>query len=229
MADVPLAFFILATAVLIYLFMIHRKPGLIVLSGLTAGLAAWTKNEGSVFVMATAIALFAAYFREKPWRMLSLFAMGLVGPLAIVLYFKLFLAPPSDVLSNGLERSIHQVLDISRHAEIARFFWGQFLSFGDWGIPGLATAIVPALLIYYLVVHATIKKEARSAYFAGITMLVIQGLGYYGIYLITPYDLTWHLDYSVTRIFLQVFPMVSFLILCACRTPENIFESNPSS
>ncbi len=229
MADVPLAFFILATAILIYLFVVHKEPGLVVLSGLTAGLAAWTKNEGSVFVLAAAVGLFVAFFRNKPWRVLSLYVIGLALPLGIVLYFKLFLAPPSDVLSNGLVRSLHQVLDIARHVEILQFFWGQFIGFGSWDIAGVATAIIPVLLIYYLLFRAPINKEHRPAYIAGFTMLAVQALGYYGIYLITPYDLTWHLSYSVTRIFLQVFPMVSFLILCASRPPESIFGSIPAS
>ncbi len=226
MADVPLAFLILATAILIYLFAIQRKPALVVLAGFTAGLAAWTKNEGAVFVIGTGIALVVAFFRCQPWRVILWYVIGLAFPFAIVLYFKLFLAPPSDVLSNGLARSIQQVLDISRHAEILGFFRDQFFGFGAWGILGLSAGIIPVLLIYYLVLHARITEEHRPAFLAGITMLIVQTVGYYGIYLITPYNLTWHLTYSVTRIFLHVFPMITFLILCASRTPESIFGSN---
>ena len=57
-------------------------------------------------------------------------------------------------------------------------------------------------------------------------MLVIQALGYYAIYLITPYDLTWHLSYSIERIALQIFPLVAFLILSASRSPESVFDSH---
>ena len=55
-------------------------------------------------------------------------------------------------------------------------------------------------------------------------MLIVQALGYYAIYLITPYDLTWHLQYSIDRIFLQIFPLIAFLILSASRSPESVFD-----
>ena len=42
-------------------------------------------------------------------------------------------------------------------------------------------------------------------------MLAIQMLGYYGAYLVSPYDLAWHLSYSSTRIVLQMFPLLLFL------------------
>ncbi len=136
MADIPLAFFILATGTLIYLYVLHKKPGLLALAGLTAGLAAWTKNEGSVIVIAAGLGLVIAFFREKPLRTLGAYALGLVLPLAVVLYFKFFIAPPSDVLSNGVARSIAQVLDPSRHAEILRFLLGRIHRFRQVGDSG---------------------------------------------------------------------------------------------
>jgi hypothetical protein len=226
MADLPLAFFILATGVLIYFFVLYRKPGLIALAGLSAGLAAWTKNEGSLFEIATGLALLLAFFRRKPLRILAWYAVGLALPLAIVLYFKLFLAPPSDVLSNGPARSIAQALDLPRHVQILQSFWGEIRTFGSWKITGLSLGIIPILLIYYLLFRSPVPREHRPAYVAGITMLVVQALGYYVIYLITPYDLTWHLYYSAQRVVLQIFPLMLFLILAASRIPESVFESN---
>lgn len=226
LADLPLAFFILATGILIYLFVLHRKPGLLVLAGLTAGLAAWTKNEGSVFVLATGLGLLAALLRKKTWRLLLWPALGLAFPLAIVLFFKLFLAPPSDVLSNGPGRSIQQVLDAARHAEILRYFWKETIRFGNWKVPGLSLGIIPVLLLYLVLSQTKIDKSLLNAYLAIVMILVLQVLGYYAAYLISPYDLTWHLSYSLQRIFLQVFPLLAFLILSIARTPEALFETN---
>lgn len=226
MADMPLAFYILSTGVLIYLFVLHHKPALLILAGLTAGLGAWTKNEGSLFVIAAALALGIAFFRQKPFRVLSWYAMGLALPIAVVLYFKLFLAPPSDVLTSGPVRSISQVLDISRHTLILQSFWGEIKGFGIWGISEISIGIIPVLLIYYLLFRTGMVRDHRPAYIAGITMLVVQALGYYIIYLITPYDLTWHLYYSAERVILQIFPLMLFLILSACRRPESVFDSN---
>ena len=226
MADLPLAFFILSTAILIYFYFVYKKPALIALVGLTAGLAAWTKNEGTLFVVAAGIGLMMASLREKPWRVLFWYALGLAFPFAIVIFFKLFLAPPSDVLSNGAARSIQQILGIPRHLEILQYLGRELFYFGGWTN---LFGIMPVLLVYFLLFRLPVDKELRPAYIAGITMLAVQLLGDYGVYLITPYDLTWHLSYSIERIVLQIFPVIAFLILCASQTPENIFEGSPKS
>jgi hypothetical protein len=226
LADLPLAYFFLATGILIYLYVLYRKPGLIVLAGLTAGLAAWMKNEGSVFVIATAAALAVAFLRQKPWRVELWYILGLAIPMAFVLYFKLSLAPPSDVLSNGPVRSFAQIADLSRHLEILRFFWGQFLSFGGWSVATRPIGIIAILLVYLMLAREPLVKERYPMVMASIAMLGIQTLGYYGVYLITPYNLTWHLRFSIERICLQLFPLIAFVILSAAHSPETIFKGN---
>ena len=226
LADLPLAYFFLAAGILIYLYILYRKPGLLILTGLTAGLAAWMKNEGSVFVIATAVALAISLLRQKPWRALLWYTAGLAIPMAFVLYFKFFLAPPSDVLSNGPARSLAQIAELSRHFEIIRYFAGQLLTFGGWTLLALPIGIIAILLVYLIVAREPLSRERAPLVIASSAMLGIQMLGYYGVYLITPYDLTWHLSFSVERIFLQIFPLLAFVILSAARTPETIFRGN---
>jgi hypothetical protein len=223
MADVPLAFYILATAVLIYLYVLHKNPGLLVVAGLTTGFAAWTKNEGSAFVIAVLAGLALAFGRSRRWSVFLWWALGLAPPLAAVLYFKLRLAPPSDVLSSGPSRSIQQILDPARHFEILRYFWGEITGFGNWGIAWLPLGIMGILALYFLLFRAPIPTAVRPAFKVGLTLLTVQAAGYYGIYLITPYDLAWHLSYSSTRVLLQVFPLILFLVLAASATPESVY------
>ncbi len=224
LADLPLAYFFLATAVLIYLYVVHRKPALIVLAGITAGLGAWMKNEGSVFVLATGLALFAAFLRDKPWRVLFWYAVGLAIPMAVVLYFKLFLAPPSDVLSNSPSRIATQILTPSWHLEILRFFGTELLVFGDWLFFGLPVSVMLVLLVYLVLARETFSTERAPMLVAAVILLAVQMLGYYAVYVITPYDLTWHLTTSVSRVFLQVFPLIAFFVFIATQTPETIFR-----
>ena len=205
-ADLPLAYFFLSTVVLIYFYTSSRKPGLLILAGFMAGLAAWTKNEGSLFVLVILPALFIAFFRQNPWRVLGWYLLGLAFPLIIVLYFKEFLAPPSDVLGNGIARSIQQALDVSRHITILKSFGADILSFGGWGI-----GILPILLAYALIFKLAPSSELRLAYLAIGLILILQTIGYYGIYLITPYDLQWHIDFSLGRLVFQLY--VPFLFL----------------
>jgi hypothetical protein len=126
--------------------------------------------------------------------------------LITVLYFKEFLAPPSDVLGSGMARSIQQALDLSRHMIILKSFGADFLSFGGWGV-----GILPILLAYALIFKLAPASELRSAYLAIGLILVLQTLGYYGIYLITPYDLQWHIDFSLSRLVFQLYVPLLFL------------------
>ncbi len=225
MADVPLAFYILATGVLIYLYVRERKPGLLALAGLSAGLAAWTKNEGSLFVIAASVAVVVAVGRSQRFRAAASYLAGLALPLAVVLYFKLRLAPPSDVLSSGPTRSLEQILDPTRHVQIVKFVWGALLEFGAWGVAALPLGILVVLAVYFLLFRAPIGKDLRPAFLAGIVMLLIQAAGYYGIFLITPYDLAWHLSYSTNRLILQLYPLITFLVLASAATPEAVLAS----
>jgi len=85
-------------------------------------------------------------------------------------------------------------------------FAADFLSFGGWGI-----GILPILLAYALVFKPALSPELRPACLAIGLILVLQALGYYGIYLITPYELQWHIDFSLNRLVFQLY--VPFLFL----------------
>jgi hypothetical protein len=224
MADVPMAFYVLATGILLYLYVNQREAGLLVLGGITTGLAAWTKNEGAVFVIAAAAAMVIALAPRPSWRLVLRFSAGLALPLAIVLYFKLFMAPSGDILSGAAGGLVEKITELSRHTVILRYLWNELTGFGGWGIAGLGIGILPILALYYLIFRSPIPVEHKPAFAAGFVMLGIQLLGYYAAYLVSPYDLEWHLSYSSTRIVLQLFPLLLFLTLCASREAEKVLS-----
>jgi hypothetical protein len=224
MADVPIAFYMLATGLLLYLHVVRREAGPLVLAGITTGMAAWTKNEGAVFVIAAAAAVLVIVAPRRSWRLLLHFAAGLVLPLAIVLYFKLFMAPSGDILTGAAGGLTEKLADLSRHAVILQYFWSELKGFGAWGIAGLGIGILPILALYYAVFRAPVPVGHKAAFVAGLVMLGIQLLGYYAAYLVSPYELEWHLAFSSTRIVLQLFPLVLFLTLCASREAEEVLS-----
>jgi len=59
-ADIPLAFFFLLTFVFIFFHnrFSEDERGLLILAGLTAGLSAWTKNEGLLFLILVVLTRF---------------------------------------------------------------------------------------------------------------------------------------------------------------------------
>jgi hypothetical protein len=219
-ADLPLAFFMLATVTFIFFHHEEKRPILIAFAGLTAGLATWTKNEGLLFFLISAAIVTIAELRNRSLRTTLIFIAGAVIPLTISLYFKLALAPASEFLSGGIAKIAADVLDLSRHKFIFVSFMKLFLFNGGWYRVG----ILPILCVYYLLFHSPIKENS-SAVFIGFAIFALQILGYYAFYLISPYELDWHVGSSIDRLFIHVYPTILFVTLMASQNPEILFES----
>lgn len=224
MADIPMAFFLLATGVLLYLYANRGDLGLVALAGVTTGLAAWTKNEGAVLVVGTGAALLVLLSRQFSWRPIVWLTAGISGPLAALVFFRLRLAPSGDILSAAAGGSLRQISDPARHSMILGYLGSELTGFGSWGILGLGVGVLPVLAVYYGLFRARVAGQVRPAFAAGFIILGVQLLGYYAAYLISPYDLAWHLSYSSTRVILQIFPLLLFLVLCASKEAEAVLR-----
>ncbi len=161
--DVPLGFYILAALAMFCLQDRHPENlRFSALAGLMAGFAAWTRNEGIIFVAAAIVARMVALLRYRvraPWvSQLLHFAAGLASPLAIFVYFKLFVAAPSGVFSLPLSSILKHLVDPSRWIitvqglVIALFTLGRFL------IP-----IVLVLGLYWYLVRFRVEARDRTA------------------------------------------------------------------
>ena len=224
LADMPLAFFILASIVFIFFYYQEKRPVLIAFAGLSAGLAAWTKNEGILFLLVSGMILTIAELRTRSFQGLYAYFAGLLFPLAIVLYFKLQLVPASEFLSGGTSKIIQNLMDVSRHQMIFGSFKNLFLYSGGWNHIG----ILLILCIYYLVFHSRIKDNPDVASI-GFAIFACQILGYYVFYLISPYELEWHLSTSLDRLLIHVYPTILFVTLIASQSPEDVFVKQNSS
>src|SRR6266511_3040870 len=104
-ADIPLGFFFLSTVVLCTLQerLSVENYGLLTLAGLMTGFAAWTKNEGMLFIVTVMVAHSAVIIHFKGhvvyFRQTRSFLLGLFPVLAVVVYFKMGFAPQNDWLS----------------------------------------------------------------------------------------------------------------------------------
>jgi len=228
-ADVPVSFFILATLVLLHLggrrsLDAPRDPsGLLILAGLAAGFAAWTKNEGLLFLFALVVAEIWAFTRKpirdgsggRPgggWRCLISFALGTAPMLAILGWFKYSVATEGDLFSNPAV-VIHKVLTPNRYWIIVQWYAKEFLRFGGWWmVPGTV-----AMLVFYLLTPSK-RPGWKPLFYASVFALGLTLAGYFAIYLITPRDLYWHLRFSLNRLFLQLWPSVIFLFFSAAST-----------
>ena len=210
-ADLPLAVYILCTVVLLCLYFEEpdTRRGLLVLAGFTTGCAGWTKNEGELFILATSsVLLLPALARPMPaLRRFAAFFMGLAPPLAVIAFFKITIAPPGDFPGNrNYQELMGQVLNPDRYLTILASFGSHFWPFGGW----IISPVIPLLVFIAL---RGIDRKAINGYgwATGVGALAIQLAGYYAVYVITPMELRWHIDSSLDRLLLQVWPSALLL------------------
>lgn len=207
-ADVPLSLYLLGTLALLYLSFEREEDGhrILVPAGFLAGCAAWTKNEGVLFLATVSVVLILPVF-WKPrvtLRRAGLFAAGLLLPLAALLYFKLTIAPQTDLFQNRQSGEVvAKFLNLDRHGITFGSFLQQAWTFGGWAIHPLIP--LSAFLFWKGVDRQTLRS---SGWWAGVATLAIVLLGYYSIYVFTPMDLKWHIESSLPRLLMQVWPSV---------------------
>jgi hypothetical protein len=237
-ADLPLAFFFLATVALLATSDEQSRtgassgPGFLVLAGIAAGFAAWTKNEGVMFVCAIILArqiIFLRARRKQGESNTSLtyhsvaFLLGCAPVLLLVIYFKYWIAPPSDLFTSP-PSMLHRLFEQARFWIVLKAFVRKFFSFGDWlGIP--ATVL---LLAFYFMAGRGERHTLPPGHRASILALILTFAGYFCVYLVTPYDLSWHLRFSLDRLFLQLWPSALFLFFLALRPQESPSSSSVS-
>jgi hypothetical protein len=234
-ADVPLSFFLLATIALLCLHddlarkvLAHNdrnpeepsrfSPRLLVLAGLAASFAAWTKNEGLLFLCAIVVARLFTLSRPKislnNWiaraRPLTPFLIGIAPGLFLIAFFRHSIAPPSDLFSSSAT-TIRKLLQLSRYWAIIQWYVKSFFRFGHW-------LVVPGTLLLLVLYFFAGKRESaplQPGIRTSVVALAFTLAGYFAVYLITPHDIYWQLRFSLNRLFLQLWPSAIFLFFLA--------------
>jgi 4-amino-4-deoxy-L-arabinose transferase-like glycosyltransferase len=208
-ADVPLAFFFLASAASFEIR--DRGAGdirLPVLAGALAALAAWTKNEGALFLVVTALVRLRAGIHRR--RELAAFALGALPVVLVLAYFKLRLAPVNDLVAGqGTRATWERLVDVRRYGLIAWFYLVAAVSIG----PGLVV-----LLAVYRVLMGGAPNRPRRGHTPAVLVLMLAG--YAVVYLTSPNKLAEHLNDSVHRLFMQLWPSALLAFFLAAASPE---------
>jgi hypothetical protein len=185
-----------------------------VLAGAAVGFAAWTKNEGLLFLFAFLVSQMPFVARrtrpssESPLssgRELVILLLAITPFLLLILSFKHFIAPSGDLFS-GPEAMLHKILTPGRYGAILGWYGKDFLRFGNWVVP--TTVLFVAL--GFLSPSSGIRRE-NTAFRSSALALALTLCGYFAVYMITPNDLYWHLRFSLNRLFLQLWPTAIFL------------------
>ncbi len=207
-ADIALGFFMLA-AFVAWSFADRQRLWLAV-AGLSAALAAWTKNEGAAFFLVFIVVLAVERLWSAGWRGLKDLAPVLAGAapiLVMVVVFKQTLAPPSYfVAEQSLGQAMASLVDASRARLLASAMAREL-----WLAGGTVVGVIPFLCVFAAVrgVRAPAPAAARAAAPAMAVMVAIYAIAY----LVTPYDLAWQLKTSLDRVVVQIVPTLAWSIM----------------
>jgi hypothetical protein len=216
-ADVPLSFFFLASLALLVYWETRAAPhvGALVWAGLATGLAAWTKNEGCVLLVAVAAVYLtvAGPATHRRWRVASTFALGAAPPLALLIYFKATVAARPDLIEHQtVSQVLAQAADPGRYLEIAAALGGLLV-----GSPSIWLLL--ALPPFVALMGRTPDRTARAAarHVAAVVGLVAAAYG--AIYVTTPMPLAWHLQTSLDRLLFHLWPSALFAVFLWSASP----------
>jgi 4-amino-4-deoxy-L-arabinose transferase-like glycosyltransferase len=224
-ADVPLSFFFVATLALLFLH--AESPAhmrFLILAGMAAAFSAWTKNEGILFL----VLLFLLHFvvttlakGRKRWSSEVIALLLGAAPVSVVIFiYRMCLGSSNDIIAaQGPGFTIRMLLDISRYRLVMSHFEWELLRFGGWS--ATFGMVMPLLLFFYFLLLGTnVNKKDVAATSIAVLLPTFMMIGYFFVYILSPHDLAWHLDTSLNRLLLQVWPLVIFAYFAIVQSPE---------
>ena len=75
--------------------------------------------------------------------------------------------------------------------------------------------------VYLLLMGMRIDGKDRFNILNAVVVLLLMLAGYFIIYLISPYELNYHLMTSLNRLYMQLWPSAVFLFFMMARMPED--------
>jgi hypothetical protein len=217
-SDVPLSVYICGTVAVLLLAQNKDaySPRLVLLAGLLAGLGAWTKNEGILYVLCFTAALI---IRTRSWRIAGRFMTGAFPLLALAAYFKIAFAPPNELLRfSTLAGVAARAVDVHRWIELFVLSLRRIVYFQDFALWVVAECVIVAI---------SFRRFSRTI--TG-TAFVLVSAAYALIYVLQPHPLGWLYAHSVERIFIQVWPAtVLITVLDVSKGAERLSATELSS
>ena len=218
-ADIPLAFFILSTIILLTLKEKYPLAALrmMFLAGFAASCAAWTKNEGLLFLVLTILVLvmFNILTNKQHRRIKEFFCFlfGMAPILCIEVFFKMKFAPPNDIVNlNNFSYIFSYLIELDRYQQIFSKFVKKVFLFND----GIIFPMVVYLLFSGLDKNFFNKRILSPL----VTLLGLLFCGYFLSFLISPYSLKWHLNSALYRLIIHIWPSWIFLFFLCTKGAE---------
>ncbi len=223
-ADNTVGYFFLASIVLLTLARKDSatKPGLLIASGLTAGLAAWSKNEGLLFIVCLLTSQLTLLFFKNPKELFTevkYLIIGMLPILALIIYQKIAISPPNQIVVGQGPQTLIKIKDFSRYEIIWSWYKEQFVIFGQWAFNPWWLFLLGILFKGGI----SIKKYSYS-FIANVTWLILMLVGFFIVEIITPLDLVFYLSTSLHRLFAQLFPSFIFIYFVALKNNSTVIS-----
>ena len=225
-AEVPLAFHAVAAFLLLGIGLTERSRVHCALGGLVLAMTAATKNEGMVIAaVVLAATMVSAGMLHAEGRRVSLgslasVALGAAPLLALLVAFKILVAPGSDLTQNRTVADLlSRVLDLHRHAQIAKAMLLQPAVTANWGWTGCGLGV---LFAYGIAVRRRVLCPPAALVAAGMALV------YYVVYLLTPHDLKWHIHTTIDRLPLHTYAFWTIWAAWQLKPPECRGTETPS-
>ena len=213
-ADLPIAFFVVAA--LILLRPERRARGLdaeaahatLLLGGMLAGFAAWTKNEGLVLVAIATLVVAWRAARHGPMRQLTWWAAGAAPALVAIAWLKLDVAPvPAGYFSEAdtVTTMAARMFSAERHAVVASLAAQHWT---HWGGPRAMGALPLMMAAAAVMAFMRSGRAARSA----AATVGIMFAGYYATWVLSPLDIVWLIGTSFDRLLIQLWPSMVLVV-----------------
>jgi hypothetical protein len=203
-ADVPVGFFFAAAVALLLLADLEteRRRSLLVTAGAFAGFALLTKNEGTLFLVALLATRIVQFPRPSQIRRLAT-ELGSIAagsaPALLLSAWHRHLGKTNELLSAaGADSVAGKLTSLQRYSAVANAFADQFRALDGWMLVLLGVAMMTGS-----------GDPPRRSTLAGLAVLTgVLVTGYFLVFIVTPYDLVWHLASSSDRLAVQLQPLM---------------------
>jgi hypothetical protein len=202
-ADIPLGLFFAATLALMTNGIRRADASLVACAGVASSFAAWTKNEGLLFVVIVAVVVLLVGADRMPrWRALAAWLAGALPVLLVVAWYKLSIAPAND-LAQPLADAWAKLMDPSRHFLVVKT---AIAAAAPWWIAAAGAWLIAALVLRR-------RWDATAIRIAAVVLLMLAG--YFVVYVVTTQSLEWHVNTSLSRLSVQLWPSAVLALLVA--------------
>lgn len=205
-SDVILSYYFLSTLILLFISSKIPNPKMQILTGFMLASAAWVKNEGIIFTIVILTAFILLNLKYVNKQKIKNFLLGFLPISLIIGFFKVMIAHygiQNDMIEkfNAVDY-LKRLSDFLRYKIVAKSFFLTVLNL-----------VKPIFWLFILIcANWNIKAIKNKNVIFALTSVILLYVAYYFIYITTYLPLIFHLNTSLARLMVQLFPITIFAV-----------------